>query len=113
MRGYGPKWKAAREAFLQANPWCRMCAQIGRQSRAVHVDHIEPHRRNWKLFWRRSNWQGLCATCHNGAKQQYEKSGTLRGCDTNGVPLDPGHHWAKSVSFEGGRPGTALPQFLS
>ena len=26
-------------------------------------------------------------------KQEFEKSGTLRGCDVHGRPLDPNHPW--------------------
>ncbi|WP_396127368.1 HNH endonuclease [Edaphobacter acidisoli] len=32
---------------------------------AAHTDHIIPHRGDKKLFWDRSNWQPLCATCHS------------------------------------------------
>lgn len=92
-RGYGTKWQKARAEFLKMNPWCRYCAQIGRHTRATLVDHREPHRRDWKKFWDRNNWVPSCATCHNGMKQQLEKSGTERGCDESGMPLDPNHRW--------------------
>lgn len=92
-RGYGTKWQRARAAYLKANPWCVYCREAGRRTPATVVDHIEPHRRDWKLFWRRSNWQGLCKTCHNGPKQSEEKTGQVRGCDENGLPLDPSHRW--------------------
>ena len=39
------------------------------------------------------NLQPLCATCHSGAKASFERTGKLRGCDVDGVPLDTGHHW--------------------
>lgn len=29
------------------------------------VDHIVPHKKDQKLFWRRSNWQALCKPCHD------------------------------------------------
>lgn len=92
-RGYGTKWQKARDEFLEANPWCRFCAQQGRRTRATVVDHVEPHRRDWSKFWNRSNWQGLCRTCHNGAKQSEEATGIVRGCDESGLPLDPNHRW--------------------
>ena len=68
-RGYGSKWRAARETFLHANPVCVRCS-----APATVVDHITPHRGDLKLFWRRSNWQAMCAPCHNGAKQREERA---------------------------------------
>jgi 5-methylcytosine-specific restriction protein A len=31
---------------------------------ATAVDHIQPHRGDYELFWDSDNWQPLCATCH-------------------------------------------------
>ncbi|HSH84369.1 MAG TPA: HNH endonuclease signature motif containing protein [Guyparkeria sp.] len=70
-----------------------MCQQIGRVTAATVVDHIVPHQGNKELFWDRSNWQPLCAPCHDRHKRRQERSGTLAGCTTDGTPLDPGHHW--------------------
>ena len=86
-------WRRRSRQFLQRNPLCRMCEAIGRTELATVVDHIKPHRGNAELFWDQANWQGLCATDHSAAKQQIEKSGTIRGCDVNGRPLDPAHFW--------------------
>ena len=60
---------------------------------AVVVDHKTPHKNDETLFWDRANWQGLCPTCHSGAKATLERTGKLRGCDARGVPLDPAHPW--------------------
>lgn len=82
-RGYGPKWTAARKDYLASNPRCVRCG-----APANVVDHVEPHRLGQartederraalKLFWRRSNWQPLCASpCHNRAKQAEENRTT-------------------------------------
>lgn len=94
-RGYDSMWQRERAKFLKANPWCRFCAQAGRRTPATIVDHIEPHGRDWKKFWRRSNWQSLCKTCHDGPKQSEERTGHVRGCDENGMPLDPNHRWRR------------------
>lgn len=59
-RGYGSKWRTARAAFLLDNPRCRSCGGT-----AEVVDHIRPHRGDPRLMWSRSNWQPLCAACHN------------------------------------------------
>ncbi|HCE39691.1 MAG: HNH endonuclease [Alcanivorax sp.] len=93
-RGYGKRWRAAREQFLAEHPLCVFCQRRGRVAAATVVDHIVPHRGDQKLFWSRSNWQALCAPCHNRDKQRMERGGTLAGCDESGMPLDPNHHWA-------------------
>ena len=74
-RGYGAKWREARIAYLRENPLCRYCNEEGRIRAASVVDHIEPHRGDMTLFWRRSNWQPLCASCHSGRKQREERAG--------------------------------------
>lgn len=93
-RLYGTKeWFRLRHHQLQAHRWCVFCAAVGRRTVATIVDHKTPHRGDEQLFFDPANLQSLCKTCHDGAKQQLEKSGTLRGCDLDGVPLDAGHHW--------------------
>lgn len=64
-RGYGHKWRVARLEFLADNPLCVLCREVNRISGAAVVDHKTPHKGNMRLFWDRSNWQGLCQTCHN------------------------------------------------
>ena len=93
---YGRQWQVARRLFLSSSPLCRLCGQLGRTTAADVVDHIKPHRGDKTLFWDRANWQPLCKPCHDGAKQEQEKTGTLRGCDVNGLPLDPTHPWSCS-----------------
>lgn len=88
------RWRRASRDFLQRNPLCRMCTEVGHTKLAVLVDHIIPHKGDPELFWDQAgNWQSLCATCHSGPKAVLERTGRLKGCDINGVPLDPGHHW--------------------
>ena len=87
------RWRRRSRLFLQANPYCAMCRAAGRVRLAQVVDHVVPHKGDEELFWSESNWQGLCATDHNAAKQSQERTGRIRGCGTDGQPLDPGHHW--------------------
>jgi 5-methylcytosine-specific restriction protein A len=68
-RGYGSKWRTARAEFLRLHPTCAMCS-----APATVVDHIIPHRGDLSLFWRRSNWQPLCATHHSSTKQRHERA---------------------------------------
>lgn len=93
-RLYGTKrWFQLRHRQLSKHPLCALCERLGKVTQAKVVDHVEPHRGNEELFFDPDNLQSLCKTCHDGAKQQLEKSGTLRGCDVDGVPLDERHHW--------------------
>ncbi len=71
-RGYGHKWRTARAAYLSDNPLCVYCAKSGIVKAAQVVDHIEPHRGDMSLFWRRSNWQALCTRCHDTTKAEQE-----------------------------------------
>lgn len=93
QRGYGYKWQQARSGYLKLHPLCVYCKQIGRVSPATVVDHKIPHRGDMTLFWDKDNWQSLCDTCHSSIKQQEESTGTVRGCDLSGVPVDARHHW--------------------
>ena len=77
QRGYGYKWQKAREAYLRDNPLCVMCQADDRVTAATVVDHITPHRGDQKLFWRRSNWQALCAPHHSREKQREELKRSL------------------------------------
>ena len=87
------RWRRRSKQFLAANPLCRMCQEIGQTTLAQVVDHVVPHKGDETLFWDETNWQPLCKTDHSAAKQAQEKGGGIRGCDVNGMPLDPGHHW--------------------
>jgi 5-methylcytosine-specific restriction protein A len=64
-RGYGTKWRKARDAWLMAYPLCAEHESKGVLVQANVVDHIVPHGGDWKLFWDRKNWQSLCTSCHN------------------------------------------------
>ena len=95
-RGYDARWRKARERYLAEHPFCDMCEERGQVERATVVDHKIPHRGDPALFWDRDNWQGLCQTDHSATKQAMEATGVLRGCDEDGVPLDPAHRWRQA-----------------
>jgi 5-methylcytosine-specific restriction endonuclease McrA len=59
-RGYNGDWRKARAEFLEAHSTCCKCPRP-----ATVVDHIKPHKGDKALFWARSNWQPMCAPCHN------------------------------------------------
>lgn len=76
-RGYGPKWQKARQGWLRVHPLCgdrldgaeaehSQCMQQQRIGIATDVDHIVAvNGPTDPLFWRPSNWQSLCHSCHS------------------------------------------------
>jgi len=103
QRGYGYRWQQSRAGYLKRHPLCAHCEARGRVTIATDLDHIIPHRGDMALFWDRSNWQGLCASCHS-RKTATEDGGfgnvgreINTGCDVNGVPLDPDSHWHRGA----------------
>ncbi len=87
------QWYRLRHHQLANDPLCATCLKFGKSVAATVVDHKRPHRGNELLFFDPANLQSLCKPCHDGAKQQFEKSGTVRGCGVDGLPLDGNHHW--------------------
>ena len=63
-RGYGRRWQRARRQFLLENPVCQ-CGDLECQRPATEVDHIQPHRGDYDLFWDEANWQALTKACHS------------------------------------------------
>lgn len=64
-RGYDSRWRKARLAYLAKHPLCAICERKGLITAATVVDHIEKHAGDRRKFWDSSNWQPVCATCHN------------------------------------------------
>ncbi|WP_342774191.1 HNH endonuclease signature motif containing protein [Plasticicumulans acidivorans] len=90
---YNSRWRKARESYLRLHPLCAMCLERGRSTVATVVDHIIPHRGDRVIFWNTDNWQALCKPCHDRHKQRIEAGGIASGCNAEGIPIDPGHHW--------------------
>jgi 5-methylcytosine-specific restriction protein A len=64
-RGYDARWRTARERYLTLHPLCEECKRHRRLTAATVVDHILPHKGDWKRFWDERNWQDLCRSCHS------------------------------------------------
>jgi 5-methylcytosine-specific restriction endonuclease McrA len=73
LRGYDDDWRALRNAHLLAEPFCRRCAQLGKETRAAMVDHIEPVRLAPHRRLDPTNLQSLCWP-HHASKTQRERS---------------------------------------
>ncbi|WP_416339760.1 HNH endonuclease [Paracoccus sp. (in: a-proteobacteria)] len=87
------RWQKCRRTKLSRDPICQACDKRP----AEHVDHIVPVKRGG-LVWSPSNWMSVCQPCHN-QKTHAERQGKAwvlpkhRGCDADGMPLDPAHPW--------------------
>lgn len=89
-------WKAARLACLKrARFRCAWCGDPVHGRGKARVDHIVPMRERPDLALVGSNLRALCTGCD--ARRHAEKGGALpydeRGCDAQGLPLSPSHHW--------------------
>lgn len=73
-RGYDSAWRRLRAQHLRANPWCVMCAAIGKTEKATDVDHIVPHKGDDTLRLDPYNLQSLCSW-HHKSKTMRERRG--------------------------------------
>ena len=64
-RLYDRRWQKYRRVFLIDDPFCCRCEQDNRLVPAAIVDHIEPHKGDYDLFWDEDNHQALCKRCHD------------------------------------------------
>ncbi|MEX3820460.1 HNH endonuclease [Paraburkholderia sp. BR14262] len=81
-----------RARQLREHPLCAECWRKGRVTDATEVDHIK--RLEDGGTDEPGNLQSLCHDCH-AEKTSRENGARPRGCDANGMPLDPAHPWAR------------------
>ncbi|MFA5054024.1 MAG: HNH endonuclease [Parcubacteria group bacterium] len=63
-RGYDATWRKLRASHLALNPYCVMCAAMGKVERATEVDHIIPHKGDDALRLDPENLASLCSWHH-------------------------------------------------
>jgi 5-methylcytosine-specific restriction enzyme A len=63
-----PAWKHLRLQVLVDQ--AHACAQCGRVTVQLEVDHIVKHDGSPRLFWDRGNLQALCPPCHGRKTRQ-------------------------------------------
>lgn len=85
----GLAWRKLRARVLSERPLCEACSKRGRVTPATDVDHNDNDPTNND----RDNLVSLCHPCHSRKTQADMGKQIKYGCDTNGMPLDPDHHW--------------------
>ena len=81
-------WRKLRAEQLQKQPWCRLCAEMDRWTRATVVDHRKPHRGDEALFFDPGNLDSLCRLHHNCTKQRLERGRRQVRVGVDGWPVD-------------------------
>lgn len=99
-------WLRLRKLVITEQPLCAHCQRSGRIRPGNEVDHIDDDASNNE----RSNLVNLCRPCHSVKTQGDRHGHKVKGCDVNGMPLDPNHHWNREKSPERKAPEpTAYP----
>jgi 5-methylcytosine-specific restriction protein A len=91
-------WKQTRSGFIRANPTCCV-AGCGKPTK--HVDHAVSRRaggaahdsRNLKPYCHSHHSQKTARRDGGFGHAPSNKRVAMVGCDANGNPTDPGHHW--------------------
>lgn len=99
-RGYDRAWRRLRRLKLQLSPLCECdrCLSAHTVALAEVVDHIIPIAERPDLRLDLSNLRSMTKRCHD--HHTGLRGRKVWGCDVNGLPLDPDHHWNKSPATE-------------
>lgn len=89
----GAAWRKLRAHVLACEPLCRHCTARGLTVVATEVDH-----RNGPNDNRLESLQPLCKPCHSRQTMRDMGHNVAYGCDVNGRPLDPNHHWNRPAT---------------
>lgn len=88
-------WQRLRRLKLSETPLCETCARRGRHVIAEHVDHIVSIASGGHAFPAIDGLRSLCPPCHSIKTNALDRAGgkgvAIKGCDVNGLPLDPDH----------------------
>jgi len=74
---------------LKREPLCEWCLEKNTYTKATLVHHILPIEFYPEKRLDINNLWSACNTCH----ERHHKQDQNRGCDRDGTPNDPGHHW--------------------
>ncbi|WP_193483941.1 HNH endonuclease signature motif containing protein [Pulveribacter suum] len=87
----GAAWQRLRASVLAEEPLCRHCHARGLLTEATDVDHRDGNPGNNE----QDNLQPLCHSCHSIKTARDHGKQVSMGHDSDGLPLDPSHPWAK------------------
>lgn len=91
QRGYGKEWTKLRLKILKRDNYlCQAHQSKGQLVSAKEVDHIISKAKGGTDD--PSNLQSLCVQCHR-EKTARDNGKKGSGCNADGAPLDPDHHW--------------------
>lgn len=85
-------WQRLRASVLAGEPLCRDCASRSIVTEATDVDHVsgDPSDNSPDAL------QPLCHSCHSIKTARDHGKQVSMGHDTDGMPLDPSHPWART-----------------
>lgn len=88
-------WRVLRKRKLQVEPLCQACSRRGLVTPASHVDHVLSIKQGGEPFPPLAGLMSLCPSCHSIKTNAKDRAGgkgvAFKGCDADGVPLDPEH----------------------
>ncbi len=88
-------WQRLRRLKLSETPLCETCALRDRKVIAEAVDHIVSIASGGDAFPSLDGLRSLCTPCHsiktNAVDRKGGKGVAIKGCDVNGLPIDPDH----------------------
>jgi 5-methylcytosine-specific restriction endonuclease McrA len=91
----GDTLQRIRKRWFTLHPLCVTCKEEGRVRLATELDHIVPIHKGGPDD--DTNRQGLCFDCHMRKTRIDMHWGPAGGCDSEGLPTDPDHHWNRTA----------------
>jgi 5-methylcytosine-specific restriction protein A len=94
------RWQKLRAAKLARDPLCEDCLATGMVVAANTVDHRLAISQGGDPFPPLDDLSSKCAPCHSRKTVRSGEAGAVRtdkpmkGCDADGLPLDPAHPWS-------------------
>jgi len=63
QKHYGSQWRKIRKEYLESHPFCQLCRESGRRTKAEVIHHIKAASEGGSNDW--SNLMALCNSCHS------------------------------------------------
>lgn len=89
------RWQRLRALKLSEQPLCEPCFRRGRLVQAEAVDHVLSMANGGEAFPALDGLMSMCTPCHSIKTNALDRAGgkgvAFKGCDQDGMPLDPDH----------------------